>query len=324
MWDGSRRPTFSARRRRPPTLNDSFKLATVFGIPIRVHWTFLILFVLFAQISGSAAWILLLFFCVLLHELGHSLVARRFGIRVIDITFWPLGGMARMSEFPEDAEIEGWVAFAGPAVNFILATVGSFFVLANGLEGANGPTASALFVAINLLLGTFNLLPAFPMDGGRLLRAWFARKGDWVSATERAVRVGRWVASGMLVYSLLSMVSPLPGFSCALPLIAIFVWFAGGRELMAVRMKHGLSPFAGLRGFSFGNQGGAAFGGRTPFGRDSAAWAEAQFEEAPSNAESTPHTWDSPRPKGGFDEETIRQLEQYRGRLKRFDEDEDA
>lgn len=311
---------------RPPpaasTLNDSFRIATVFGIPIRVHWTFLILFVLFAQISGSAAWILLLFFCVLLHELGHSLVARRFGIRVIDITFWPLGGMARMTEFPEDAEIEGWVAFAGPAVNFILATIGSFFLLATGLQGESGQaSAAAIFVTINLLLGTFNLLPAFPMDGGRLLRAWFARKGDWVQATERAVRVGRWVAAGMFGYSLLSMVSPLPGFSCALPLIAVFVWFAGGRELMAVRIKHGLSPFGGLRAFSFGNQGGGAFGRRSPSG--GAAWAEAEFEEAPPQAGGKAHSWNSPQPKSGFDEETIRQLERYRGRLKRFDGDED-
>ena len=111
-------------------MNGSLKIGTAFGIPIRIHWTFAILpTVMVALGTPFAAAVLLLivlFGCVFLHELGHSLVARGFGIRVLDISFWPLGGMARMSEIPESPKIEGLVAIAGPAVNFALAGLGVF------------------------------------------------------------------------------------------------------------------------------------------------------------------------------------------------------
>src|SRR5262249_7240342 len=138
-----------------------------------------------------------LFGIVLLHEMAHSVVAMRFGLRVVDITLWPLGGMARMAEIPESSRIEGWIAIAGPALNFVLAAIALPFCLWSQVSDAAGPRlqlwAYALFVS-NLMMGAFNLLPAFPMDGGRILRAFLGRKGDWVLATERAVNVGRAVA----------------------------------------------------------------------------------------------------------------------------------
>jgi Zn-dependent protease len=304
-------------------VNDAFKIATLFGIPIRVHWTFLIL--LFFFMMAAEFWLVaILFGCVLLHELGHSLAARSFGIRVIDITFWPLGGMARMSEIPEEPRTEGLIALAGPAVNFALAALATLAILSAQvfLGSVPGHEVLGLFLFINLLLGGFNLLPAFPMDGGRLLRAWLARKRDWVSATETAVRVGRAVAGGMLIFTLVMAMSNVQTF-CVLPLIAIFVWFAGGRELMAVRMRHGLSPF-----------GSVQFGG--PFTGEfrGARSAEASWQDAPREEEGgqdtgedaggarRPDSWGGEPRRGGFDAETIRKLEAFRGRLRKPPQDD--
>ena len=246
---------------------------------------------------------------VLLHELGHSLVAQRFGVRVLDITFWPLGGMARMSEIPEEPRIEGWIAMAGPAVNFALAALAAPVVAAAFVLSApeRAITAGAAFLGINLALGTFNLAPAFPMDGGRLLRAFLARRMDYVRATEVAVRVGRGVALAMLLLS-----AGLALFSsttlCALPLVALFIWFAGGRELLAVRLRHGAIP-----GAPFGTGGLGGFGMAAP---RPAPVRAAPAEEGPRRPES----WEAAPPaagRGGFSEETLRRLERFHGPLRR-------
>ena len=221
-------------------MRDSFAIGRIFGIQIRVHLLFplILAFVLLQGLSqpdasfGDAASllvaVLMLFGVVLLHELGHSLAAQAFGIQVLDITFWPLGGMARMAELPEKPRVEGLVAIAGPAVNGILFTGGlGLHLLFNAPLRLD--TLPGYFVYINLAMGLFNLLPAFPMDGGRILRAWLARKRDWVRATEIAVRVGRVFAFGMMI----------AGFwSCILSLIGVWVWWMGARELWFVRMKH--------------------------------------------------------------------------------------
>ena len=295
-------------------MNGSLKIGTAFGIPIRIHWTFAILpSVLVALGTPFALAVLLivvLFGCVFLHELGHSLVARGFGIRVLDISFWPLGGMARMSEIPENPRIEGLVAIAGPAVNFALAGLGVFALLltqALGLSAAFGPCL--WFTLVNLTQGTFNLIPAFPMDGGRILRAFLGRKRDWVSATEIAVKVGRVCAGLMLVASIVAML--LAPSVCLLPLIAVFVWIAGARELLAVRMRHGMSPF------------GRAFPGAAGFGQPASATADAAPSEPPAGAGSEepgaarrPLAWEPEAPRGGFSEDAVRWLERYRGRLR--------
>lgn len=337
-------------------MNGSFKLGTAFGIPIYLHWTFLLLAAVLLGLNP----VLLVIFpvlcgCVLLHELGHSLAAQHYGIRVHDISLLPIGGMARMSSMPENPRIEGVVAFAGPAVNFALATLGLLVSAAGGLLDA--PLVmqlAAQFAWLNILLGGFNLIPAFPMDGGRILRALFALKLDWVRATEGAVRVGRWMA---LLMGLAPFLLPLliPGFRgglTMLPLIALFIWFAGGRELIGVRLRHGLSPIKGVSFAGTGpfgpmsagdgsSRGGPGGGGSNPGG---AAEATPPFEvrdASPVETEASPApdataadeaaearrpaAWspesvlETParRPQQGFDPAEIEALERFHGRLRR-------
>ena len=128
-------------------MNDSIRIGSVFGITIRVHILFLVLIGLLVLLASNPTavlvGVLLLFTLVFLHELGHSLMAKHFGIDVLDITFWPLGGMARMSEIPEDSRVEGWIAIAGPAVNFALASIGLVvLLLTSGFEGRCGARRS--------------------------------------------------------------------------------------------------------------------------------------------------------------------------------------
>jgi stage IV sporulation protein FB len=298
----------------------SIHIATVFGIPVRLHWMFLLMpYVLLSAFTPAGAAFLLIggFGSVFLHELGHSLMARRFGIRVLDITFWPLGGMARMSEMPESPRIEGLVAFAGPAVNFVLAAIAVAAIPLFGLAGLDaGARVASWFAVINVLMGVFNLVPAFPMDGGRILRAFLGRTTDWVTATEQAVAVGRFIAGTMLVLSIALFFTTYQ--FCLLPLVAIFVWFAGSRELMAVRMRHGQSPFGDL--------------GRTrPFAASAEWFQEPPREPAPQRPEPDqgdarrPSDWDVRPARGGLTEEDVRALERYRGRLRQpRDEDDPA
>ena len=294
-------------------MNDSFRIGTAFGIPIRMHWSFLFLLLVLAPMAGVPPLHLVwLFLSVLLHELGHGLVARRLGVRVVDITFWPLGGMARMAAMPEEPRVEALVAVAGPAVNLLLAGLGMGLGAVALFAEASPAIVSGLqwFIVMNVLLGGLNLLPAFPMDGGRVLRAWYARRQDWVSATERAVRVGRRAALAMVLLGALVAFSH-PSVFLVMLVVALFVWLAGGRELIAVRWRHGLSPFGGpLRGV-----------------RPAAASVQAEVHGAPSDPLASgpaqrPAAWEAGPPRGGFSEETIRYLENYRGRLKRSPDEE--
>ena len=258
-------------------------------------------------VTGFASGLLLclvLFACVFLHELGHSMMAKHYGIRVLDITFWPLGGMARMSELPEDPKIEGVIAIAGPLVNFALIAIAAPVYIGLGVLGFEGFASFVIqFMVLNLVMGVFNLIPAFPMDGGRVLRAFLARKRDWVTATEIAVKTGRIAIFVMLILALRFSSS-----MCVMPFIAAFIWFAGTRELWAVRMRHGYSPLGGLAG-------------APPFGPqvETEAWADA---EMPGNAR---HSGLHPETDGrlerhsgrGFSAEELRRLEHYHGRLRR-------
>jgi Zn-dependent protease len=293
-------------------VNGSLQIGSVFGIPIRLHWTFLLIAVP-ALLAGRFLILLVLFGCVLLHELGHSLVARRFGIRVLDITFWPLGGMARMSDLPEDARAEASIALAGPAVNFLLLGLAAGLFVLGALLGSAPLVAAAIpFAWVNFALGTFNLVPAFPMDGGRVLRAWFARRDHWGVATEKAVRVGRWIAAGMLFLPFLaaSFLPAASGMPCSILLIAVFVWLMGTRELMAVRVRHGLPPI-GRRG---------AFAWSRPAEPVEPA---APRPSAPRPREETARVGEARRPavwdasSEGLDEEGLRALERFPGRLRR-------
>jgi len=319
------------------TLNDSFRIGSLLGIEVRVHVLFVymtLMFVVMAGLNphgsavGTAAMLGILFSLVLLHELGHSVVAQHFGIRVIDIVLWPLGGMARMSEIPESPKIEGLVAIAGPLVNLTLAAV-TLVVLAlmsglGGMEFTMTPQSPGLqgllilFLQINLMLGIFNLAPAFPMDGGRILRAFLARRRPWLQATETAVRVGRYVAFAMIL-------SPLFGYmNCALPLIGVFILWAGSRELWATRMRHAGPSFAGAGG------GPGAFTLQDLFRMAAEQQARPRGGAPPQSVErddeddeAQPHAPGPGEGGGGFSDEDIKRLEQFPGRLRRPPTEED-
>jgi len=170
-------------------------LATVRGIPIRLHWSFFVLVALFSLggwqaagatgVVGTLGLITALFASVALHELGHALTAERFGIRTAHITLYPFGGVAAIERLPSNPTQELAIALAGPAVNFVLSAIAGWG------WGATGSTVLLTLATLNLLMGVFNLIPAFPMDGGRVLRALLSqRMGHW-RATDLAIRIGR-------------------------------------------------------------------------------------------------------------------------------------
>jgi len=200
-------------------------LFTFRGIPLRLHISFVLLaaaLISIEALSGGLAaagtMALLgatLFGSVLLHELGHALAARRFGIETRSITLYPFGGIAALDREPRSPSAELWIALAGPAVNFALAAA----ALPLALLGT--PTA-VTFVGINIALGLFNLVPAFPMDGGRVLRAALATRLGRLRATEQALRTSRWFAWGFVVFGLL--------YSPNLLLVGGFLLLALGAE----------------------------------------------------------------------------------------------
>jgi Zn-dependent protease/CBS domain-containing protein len=180
-----------------------------------------------------------LFACIVLHELGHALAAREFGIRTVDITLLPIGGLARLERMPEEPKQELWIALAGPAVNVAIAAfLYGWLTLTHEweplvrLKVATGPFFERLLLA-NISLALFNLIPAFPMDGGRVLRSLLASKMSYLKATERAASVGRGLA---LVFGLIGLfTNPM------LLLIAVFIWMGATQEAGAVQTKSALS-----------------------------------------------------------------------------------
>jgi Zn-dependent protease len=205
----------------------SYRLGTLFGFPIRVNFSFLLfLLVVLFWAGGLDGFFVALLTAgsVLLHELGHALVARQLGVPIAGIELHVFGGAAQMTGMPRSPGDEIAVAAAGPAVSLALAGLG------HGLAAVTGVPFFALFGWINLLLGAFNLLPAFPSDGGRILRALLARRRGLVSATDLAVKVGRWVCAA------LGLVGLFTG-SFQLALIAGVLWMMGGAERVAVRLR---------------------------------------------------------------------------------------
>jgi Zn-dependent protease len=297
-------------------LRNSIRICQIFGISVRVHHLFLWMMAGVLLIAPQLALQFgLLFILVLLHELGHSVVAQRFGIRVLDITLWPLGGLARMSDIPQDSRTEATIAIAGPAVNIGLALL-SLPVL---VLTAASPVVGFVFwfFWMNLVLGVFNLLPAFPMDGGRILRAYLGRNSDWVSATTTAVRVGRWVALGMVGLWIFNMSAVM------LPIIAIFIWITGTKELVAVRLRNGQMPFAFA---NMGASGSNGQGGSNPladmfgaFQRQAAAGQARQQQQQQQHEQARPaESGPEPEPgsSDGFSEREIEALERFHGRLR--------
>jgi len=225
----------------------SWRIGRIAGIDVYVHATFLLLLAWVAvshylenQRLADAAYglffIITLFGIVVLHELGHALTARRFGIRTRDITLLPIGGLARLERMPEDPKQELLVALAGPAVNVVLAGVLiAILACTSGLATLNdvklvGGSFLANLVVVNIALAVFNMLPAFPMDGGRVLRAFLAMRMDYVRATQVAANIGQALAL-MLGFIGLTSNNPLLIF------IALFVWMGAAQEASMVQMK---------------------------------------------------------------------------------------
>jgi len=223
----------------------SWKVGRLFGIPVYLHTTFLLLmgFILLAQwreggnlvaAIGGVLFILAIFATVVLHELGHALTARRFGIRTKDITLLPIGGIARLERMPDVPRHELYVALAGPAVNLaIAAIVFSISTLAGAHPVLALPAASVgtidRFMAINVWLAVFNLIPAFPMDGGRALRALLAERMDYVRATQIAASLGQSVA---LIFGVIGFL-----YNPFLVFIALLVWMGASGESLAVQTR---------------------------------------------------------------------------------------
>lgn len=216
---------------------NSWTLGKISGINIRVHWTFLLLpiYIYFSSIlagSGLAAavltvvFVLAIFGCVLLHELGHALAARQFGIHTRNITLLPIGGVASLERIPRKPLQELWIAVAGPLVNVAIAA-SLFLAMWLGIIGSFGTGGFLQHLALaNVVLVLFNMIPAFPMDGGRVLRSTLAMFTDWNQATEIAVSVGKFAAVGFGILGLLSG-------NLLLVIVAVFIYFAAHSELVA-------------------------------------------------------------------------------------------
>jgi len=228
----------------------SWKIARIAGIDVRLHVTFVILIAWIAlvywklfgtlyAVLSSVSFILALFGCVLLHELGHALTARKFDIRTSNITLLPIGGVAQVEKMPADPRKEILIALAGPAVSMVIALL--LWVLLSTTSGlvplqdlsVTGGSFLQRLMIINFLLAAFNLLPALPMDGGRVFRALLTLKMEPVTATRIAAGLAQMLA---ILLALLGL-----RYNLFLVFIAIFIWFGAVAEASMANLKSALS-----------------------------------------------------------------------------------
>ncbi|MCB1227394.1 MAG: site-2 protease family protein [Verrucomicrobiales bacterium] len=224
----------------------SIRIATVAGTEVRIHMTFFLLLALVAMqglgaglgLAGAMQAVLLIaamFLCVLLHEFGHVFAARGYGIQTPDVTLYPIGGVARLERMPKKPAHELVVALAGPAVNVAIAAV---LALVMGVPVVMNPDHVFMMkggfwsqlMVWNLLMVAFNMVPAFPMDGGRVLRALLAMVMDYGRATRVAASVGQFLAAGVVLLMLFGQWRLNP----FLLIIAVFIFVAAGREAAVV------------------------------------------------------------------------------------------
>lgn len=218
----------------------SLRIARITGIDVYLHWTFILLlgWIGWSTLATASTprggmamfWsFMMLFLFVLLHEFGHALMGRRFGVRTSSITLLPIGGVAAMERMPEKPREEFLVAVAGPAVNFVLAIIIASILFFTGQLQVSpsrlfelGPGFLQNLLSINLVLFAFNLVPAFPMDGGRMLRALLALKYDRAKATVIAARIGQFLAVGFVFLGLYTNIW--------LMFIGVFIYLGAGSE----------------------------------------------------------------------------------------------
>lgn len=209
----------------------SLPIIRIAGIQLRIHVTFLLLLGWIALGSaGAALFLLLLFLCVVLHEFGHAFAAKAFGINTPDITLLPIGGVARLERMPEEPIQELIIAAAGPAVNVIIAgclfLTGASFIYPLTLN----MRLNDLLLTVNVMLVLFNLLPAFPMDGGRVLRALLATRLSYARATQIAANIGQACA---FLFGLFGLMTG----NYMLIFIAFFVYIGASQEAALAQMR---------------------------------------------------------------------------------------
>ncbi len=237
-------------------MNGSYKLGTAFGIGIFVHWTFglLVAWIVLSYSSAGAGLaqiveVLVLvgavFGCVTLHELGHSLAARLFGINTRHITLLPIGGVAMLDRMPRNPRHELVIAVAGPAVNVVIigvlllfSFVAGFGTRLTGLDFALGGGLVSNLIVINAVLVLFNMIPAFPMDGGRVLRALLSMKKGHLRATQIAATIGKTLAVALGLYGFLH--NPVLVFT------AVFVYYGAETERRAALQQSFFEPTSGF------------------------------------------------------------------------------
>jgi Zn-dependent protease/predicted transcriptional regulator len=225
-------------------MKTSIQIGKIMGIPIKLHLTFLLILPVFGWvfannpppfgfndpgISAALRYVLgmlaalFLFTCVLLHELGHSYVAKRHGTNIQSITLFLFGGVSSMEEIPRNPKVEFKMAATGPGVSFLIGMI--LFVLYL-LFNAGSPYMRLVWLVgyINIILGIFNLIPAFPMDGGRVLRAWLAGRMSYIRATRAAANIGKMFAIFMGIFGLF-----IPGGLWFI-LIAFFIYIGASEE----------------------------------------------------------------------------------------------
>jgi Zn-dependent protease len=206
----------------------SLSLGRILGFPVRVNASFLLLLAVILFGAGGQQGVALALVAgvsVILHELGHALMARRLGVPVAGIELHFFGGAAQITDMPRKPNDEIAIAAAGPAVSFALAGLSQVVALGTGVR------FFALAAAVNLMLAVFNLLPVFPSDGGRILRAFLARKRGLVRATDLAVKVGRVLCVGLVLLGL----SPYGSFQ--LVVVAVVLWMMGTAERLGARLR---------------------------------------------------------------------------------------
>jgi Zn-dependent protease/CBS domain-containing protein len=224
----------------------SWKLGRIAGIPVYVHWTFSILIAWVVvnswlksgdvgSVAISVGFIIAVFTCIVFHELGHALTARRFGVRTSDITLLPIGGVARLERIPERPWQELLIALAGPAVNVVIVAILALLGVRFPHMSAAKPELKAseflpIIMMFNTFMAAFNMLPAFPMDGGRVLRALLALRLPYTRATRLAASVGQVMAIFFGLWGL-TISNPF------LLLIAIFVWIGAEGEAAGVKER---------------------------------------------------------------------------------------